>query len=112
MNLGQKSHPQEQTSACCGMMGSFLCCPVPTFVARPHSIACFRAAGPPHKLSERVTRQTPLSRAGIATVLGALRLADLQGFDPQPENAVAAGSFCFAPPGGLPQQVSACSACG
>jgi hypothetical protein len=63
------------------------------------------ATGPPHKLSERVTRQTPLSRGAIASVLAALKLADLQGFDPQPENAVAAGSFCFAPPGLPPQQV-------
>jgi hypothetical protein len=52
-----------------------------------------------------VTRQTPLSRGAIASVLAALKLADLQGFDPQPENAVAAGSFCFAPPGLPPQQV-------
>lgn len=52
-----------------------------------------------------MTRQTPLSRGAIASVLAALKLADLQGFDPQPENAVAAGSFCFAPPGLPPQQV-------
>lgn len=50
-------------------------------------------------------RDSPLSRGAIAAIVGALRLADLQGFDPQPDNFVATGSFCFAPPGMAPQQV-------
>lgn len=68
------------------------------------SLAC-TSAGPPHKLSDRVTRSSPLSRGAVSAVLAALRLADLQGFDPQHDNAVAAGSFCFSPPGAPPQQV-------
>ncbi len=62
-------------------------------------------AGPPNKVTERVARDTPLTRGAIAAIIGALRLADLQGFDPQPDNVVATGSFCFAPPGAAPQQV-------
>ncbi len=57
-------------------------------------------------------RETPLSRGAISQLLAALRLADLRDFDPQPENFVAAGSFCFAPPGAPPQQVRSQAAAG
>ena len=73
----------------------------------PHSAkrSFHPALRPPQKLTERVVRRDPLSRGAIAAVVGALRLADLRGFDPQPENFVAAGSFCCLPPGAPPAQV-------
>lgn len=62
------------------------------------------AAGPPYKVTHLVERETPLSRGAIAAIVSALRLADLQGFDPVAENSVATASFCYTPAGAAPQQ--------
>ena len=61
--------------------------------------------GPPLKASERVTRITPVATAPLSSLLVSLNLATQQGLDPDPDNAVAVGTFAFAPASGQPQQV-------
>ena len=61
--------------------------------------------GPPLKASERVARITPVATAPLSSLLVSLNLATQQGLDPDPDNAVAVGTFAFAPTSGQPQQV-------
>ena len=62
-------------------------------------------AGPPLKLSERVSRLTSLAVAPMEQLLTGLNLGVQQGLDPDPDNLVAVGTFAY---GSLatPMQVS------
>ena len=62
-------------------------------------------AGPPYKLSERVSRLTPIAQEAIERVLAGLNLGVQPGLDPDPANVVAVGTFGYTPPESPPQQV-------
>ena len=52
-------------------------------------------AGPPLKLSERVTRSTPLATGPIEQLLSSLNLGVQKSLDPDANNLVAAGTFVY-----------------
>ena len=72
---------------------------------RHGALSSEKSAGPPLKLSERVTRLTSLSPPSIEQLLSSLGLHPQQGLDPDADNAVAVGTFAY---GSLasPMQVS------
>lgn len=55
-------------------------------------------AGPPYKLSEAVSRVTPLLPAAIQELLDGLHLAVQHGIDTDPANFVAVGTLSHGPP--------------
>ena len=62
-------------------------------------------AGPPYKLSERVSRLTPIAHEAVERVLAGLNMGVQPGLDPDAGNIVAVGTFGFTPPQSAPQQV-------
>ena len=61
--------------------------------------------GPPYKLSERVSRLTPISQEEVERVLAGLNLGVQPGLDPDAGNVVAVGTFGYTAPQSPPQQV-------
>lgn len=59
---------------------------------------CIPLAGPPYKLSEAVSRVTPLLPAAIQELLDGLHLAVQHGIDTEPANFVAVGTLSHGPP--------------
>ncbi|KAK9803215.1 hypothetical protein WJX73_004463 [Symbiochloris irregularis] len=96
----------NQTLALPLSVGKFIT-PPGAAVPREAFFARWRAvAGPPYKLSERVSRLTPIPQEAVERVLAGLNLGVQPGLDPDAGNVVAVGTFGFTPPRQTPQQVA------